>query len=92
MYEILLEYSVLSQKIHINICNQNAKILYSRTHWINDSVDIKFWFHIENTIAAQQKSTTICEKLREESIEIYLDFESIKILLWVNLYTEYLIA
>jgi hypothetical protein len=28
--------------------------------------------------AAQQKSTTIWEKLQEESIEIYLDFEIIK--------------
>ena len=56
------------------------------------SVDSRFRFRIENIAAAQQKSITICEKLREESIEIYLDFESIKILLWVNLYTEYLIA
>lgn len=42
------------------------------------SVESKFKFRIENTAAAQQKSTTIWEKLREESIEIYLDFESIK--------------
>ena len=40
------------------------------------SVESKFKFRIENTAAAQQKSTTICEKLREESIEIYLDFDS----------------
>lgn len=42
------------------------------------SVGSKFKFRIENIAVAQQKSTTICEKLREESMEIYLDFESIK--------------
>jgi hypothetical protein len=42
------------------------------------SVDSRLRFRIENIAAAQQKSTTIWEKLREESMEIYLDFESIK--------------
>ena len=41
------------------------------------SVESSSKFHIENIAAAQQKSTTIWEKLREESMEIYLDFESI---------------
>ena len=57
------------------------------------SVESKFKFRIENTAAAQQKSTTICEKLREESTEIYLDFESINLIQKkINLHTEYLIA
>ena len=57
------------------------------------SVESRFKFRIENTAAAQQKSTTICEKLRDESIEIYLDFEIIKINNTGNkLHTEYLIA
>ena len=42
------------------------------------SSDSKFRFNIEKMAAAQQKSTTIWEKLHEESIEIYLDFEIIK--------------
>ena len=41
------------------------------------SVESSPKFHIEKTAAAQQKSTTICEKLREESMEIYFHFESI---------------
>ncbi|MBR7037514.1 hypothetical protein IKI14_06885 [bacterium] len=55
------------------------------------SVESKFKFQIENTAAAQQKSTTICEKLREESMEIYLDFESM-IEIELNIYSEYLIV
>ena len=78
MYEILWEYSVLSAKIHKNNCSPKARILYRRTHWIKVSVESRFKFHIEKIAAAQQKSTTIWEKLREESMEIYLDFESIK--------------
>ena len=44
------------------------------------SVESRLRFQIENTAAAQQKSTTICEKLREERMEIYLDFESINLI------------
>ena len=57
------------------------------------SVESRFKFRIENMAAAQQKSTTMCEKLRDESIEIYLDFESInQVLHEINLHSEYLIA
>jgi hypothetical protein len=55
------------------------------------SVESKFKFQIENTAAAQQKSITICEKLREESMKIYLDFESM-IEIELNIYSEYLIV
>ena len=78
IYEILWEYSVLSAKIHKNNCSPKANMLYNRTHWIKVSVESSSKFRIENTAAAQQKSTTMCEKLREESMGIYLDFESIK--------------
>ena len=91
IYEILLEYSVLSAKIHKNNCNPKANMLYNKTHWINVSVESSHKFHIEKIAAAQQKSITIWEKLREERIEIYFDFESI-IKSWLNIYLGYLIA
>jgi hypothetical protein len=60
---------------------------------MNVSVESKFKFRIENTAAAQQKSTTICEKLRDVSMDKYLNL-GIKKLLEVNCYIhlEYLIA
>lgn len=39
------------------------------------SVESRFRFRIENTAAAQQKSTTIWEKLRDVSIDKYLNFD-----------------
>ena len=78
MYDILLEYSVLSAKIHKNNCKPKARMLYIKIHWRKFSVGNRFWFNIENMAAAQQKSITIWEKLREVNIEMYLDFESIK--------------
>lgn len=39
------------------------------------SLESRFKFRIENTAAAQQKSTTICEKLRDVSIDKYLNFD-----------------
>ena len=55
------------------------------------SVESKFKFQIENTAAAQQKSNTICVKLRDESIDMYFHFESM-IKNELNIYLEYLIV
>lgn len=88
---MLLEYSVLSAKIHKNNCRPKANILYIRTHWIKVSVGSRFKFHIENMVAAQQKSTTIWEKLREESIDTYIFFEIITNIR-LNIHLEYLIV
>lgn len=55
------------------------------------SVESKFKFRIENTAAAQQKSTTIWEKLRNQSIDMYFHFEGMT-KIELNIYLEYLIV